>query len=200
MQEENGKRISDAKGYHKNPRTITEEKLGRLRRGLEELGDLSGVIFDINSKELVGGNQRSKIFSLADAAILITERFDTPTKTGTVALGYVLYEEEKYAYREVDWTPEQCEQANLLANKAGGDFDNTMLTEAFDLNVLYDIGFSRDDLGLGREQKEFDRANVQGINYEAQYGVIVMCDSEEMQKRVYDKLQAMGYELKIVTT
>ena len=36
--------------------------------------------------------------------------------------------------------------------------------------------------------------------YKQQYGVIVICESEEEQKRIFEELKARGLKLKIVTT
>jgi hypothetical protein len=36
--------------------------------------------------------------------------------------------------------------------------------------------------------------------YREQYGVIVACESEEHQERVYDDLRSQGYECKVVVT
>lgn len=37
-------------------------------------------------------------------------------------------------------------------------------------------------------------------NYQQQFGVIVLCDSEQSQKSVYEELAASGYNCKVVTT
>lgn len=36
--------------------------------------------------------------------------------------------------------------------------------------------------------------------YKQQYGVIVICESEDDQKKVFEELQAKGLKLKVVTT
>lgn len=38
------------------------------------------------------------------------------------------------------------------------------------------------------------------FNYQEQFGVIVMCADEAEQKEVYDQLNGMGYECKVVAT
>jgi hypothetical protein len=37
------------------------------------------------------------------------------------------------------------------------------------------------------------------FNYKEQYGVIVICKSEEQQKEIFEKLQKEGLTLKVVT-
>lgn len=36
--------------------------------------------------------------------------------------------------------------------------------------------------------------------YKPQYGVIVICENEEEQKKVFEELQKKGMKLKVVTT
>jgi hypothetical protein len=37
------------------------------------------------------------------------------------------------------------------------------------------------------------------INYQPQYGVIVICDTEKNQEQVYTRLNQSGYKCKVVT-
>jgi len=41
-------------------------------------------------------------------------------------------------------------------------------------------------------------ANKKSYKYKPQWGVIVICESEEHQKRVFEKLKKEGLKLKIV--
>lgn len=38
-----------------------------------------------------------------------------------------------------------------------------------------------------------------GFKYQQQYGVIVVCDGERHQERVYNRLRAQGLKCKVVT-
>jgi hypothetical protein len=38
------------------------------------------------------------------------------------------------------------------------------------------------------------------FHYKPQYGVIVICENEEEQKKVFEELQKKGMKLKVVTT
>ena len=133
--------INESKEYHKNPRKITKKQHELLESSLQEFGDLSGVVVNIRTGEVIGGNQRSTIFRKEEAKIEITQRYEKPTKTGTVAIGYILFGAEKYAYREVDWDEKTAESANIRANKIGGmfDFDRSKLVtqEAELLRKIY---------------------------------------------------------------
>jgi hypothetical protein len=136
------------KQYHKNPRQITTKQFTDLKTWLRELGDLSGIVHDLNSDEIVGGNQRSRVFSIDRCKIELTQRFDQPDDQGTVGLGFIIWEGKRYAYRQVRWTPEQCEKANVIANKAGGSWDYDILKSEFEVSDLEQWGFSPQELEL----------------------------------------------------
>jgi len=136
------------KKYHKNPRTMTSRQDVDLRRWLRELGDLSGIVHDQNSDEIISGNQRARIMDINDCEITIIEDYDKADAQGTLAIGYVVWDGAKYNYRLVDWTPEQCEKANIIANKAGGDWDFDRLANEFDISDLLDWGWDVEELGM----------------------------------------------------
>ncbi len=140
--------LSGSLPYHKNPRTISFKEFSDLGKWLTELGDISGIVHDLNSNEIIGGNQRTRFFKDHQAQAIICETFDPPTATGTVALGYVVANGERFAYRQVRWTPHQCERANVIANHAGGKFDWDILANQFDPADLLDCGFTELELGL----------------------------------------------------
>ena len=53
-------KLTDLKSAGYNPRTITDEQLGWLKKSLEEFGDLSGIVFNRRTGNTVGGHQRLK--------------------------------------------------------------------------------------------------------------------------------------------
>src|SRR5690606_28686120 len=114
-------KISNKKKWKDNPRNITEKQFDLLKSHIQELGDLSGVIYCQNAKAYVGGNQRSEVFNGCE--IEYTETYKEPTQTGTIAVGFILYNGEKHAYREVFFTEEQFRKACIVANNDGGTFD-----------------------------------------------------------------------------
>jgi hypothetical protein len=116
-----------AKNYHKNARKITKEELEMIRQNISELGDISGIVHDLNSDEIIGGNQRSKVINFDKCEITFTEKFKKPDQWGTVAWGYVIWEGQRLSYRQVRWTKEQCEKANITANSLTGTWDEDML-------------------------------------------------------------------------
>jgi hypothetical protein len=142
--------ISELTPNPKNPRTISPESLKALKVSLAKFGDLSGVVFNRTTKQLVGGHQRVQIFQLKNPQITMLED----------DLGFFEYEGHKFTYREVDWSESKEMQANLAANNPNiqGVFDLDLLPEAFELAKMEE-GYSElrleplEDL-LGKEKVE----------------------------------------------
>lgn len=194
--------LDGVKGYHKNPRKITEKQFTELRDSLHDLGDLSGIIINYPTKEIIGGNMRSKVLEFSDNNLVLTKEYAEPTNTGTIAEGYMMHEGERYNIRFVIWTSEQCELANIRANKMGGSFDYDMLFNGFDESVLLNSGFSIDELtGRGFEEleEEFEKAESEfqeqiedhekeGI---VQNAVIISFKTSEEAQEGYEELKEM---------
>jgi hypothetical protein len=111
-------------------------------------GDLSGVVFNRKTGNLVGGTQRSKKFDKT-AEVVITKRFPKPTKVGTVALGYIKFKGERFSYREVEWDKHQEMAASLAANNNAGEWDQeelgVQLKELGSFDVDYDLDLTMFD-------------------------------------------------------
>jgi len=140
------------KNYHKNPRQITGKQASDLTDSLDEFGDLAGIVHDLNTDEIIGGNRRGDSFNINHCEIELTHSSDEPDEQGTVAHGFILWRGNRYAYRQVRWTPRQCEQANIQANKLGGGWDFDVLANEFDVGDLMEWGFETWELGIGEEE------------------------------------------------
>ncbi len=119
-------RASELRPNPKNPRTITDKKLAMLKASLGEFGDLGAIVYNRKSKQLVGGHQRVKLLP-EDASVTIETKYPKPTKTGTVAEGYVTFGGERFKYREVSWSESKEKAANIAANKGAGEWDMAQL-------------------------------------------------------------------------
>ncbi len=133
--------VKDLTPNPRNPRRITDEKLVALKRALTEFGDLGGFVYNRKTKRLVGGHQRAKVFN-AHSKIVFEKTYTKPTKTGTVAEGYVVFGGERFKYREVSWDDVREKAANVAANKGAGEWDEPMLAEW--LRDIGDFGFDPD--------------------------------------------------------
>jgi len=133
------------KFFDHNPRKISKKQFEQLSTDLEYFGDLGGIVHDLNSDQVISGNQRCRVLDLDKIQPVITEQFDTPTRTGTVARGYIEWRGEQFSYRAVRWTPEQCLAANIKANLDGGSWDFSELANwGLDADTLTGFGFDED--------------------------------------------------------
>jgi len=148
------KNIKELKAYDKNPRKMGKEEYKLLVDSLQKYGDLSGVVFNRRTGNLIGGHQRTSHFKSSNAKVIITESFDTPTKQGTVALGYVVLDGEKYSYREVEFSELDEQKANILPNKVSGTWDFDMLANAFDVDTLMATGWKASEIGFATTRDE----------------------------------------------
>lgn len=168
------KSVTDLRGDPQNPRTISKQDFESLKNAIVEFGDLSGIVSNITTGELVGGHQRVEAFkSLGkNAQIEIAQRLDQPTRTGTVAIGFVIMDGERYAYREVEWDKTRQQAANIAANRISGEFDVNLLAE-----VTYQIQKMNPDLleRTGQSEAEVKKL-MQSI------GVIESDDPQDEQK------------------
>lgn len=136
-------KIQDLSKNPGNPRTITDAKKRMLLKALRRFGDLSGVVFNRKTKQLVGGHRRSELFD-PSTPIVIVKKYSKPTKTGTVAEGYFEAKGERFAYREVYWDEPTEKAANIAANKGAGEWDIGKLKDWIsDLNS-FDVNFDLD--------------------------------------------------------
>jgi hypothetical protein len=155
-------KVSDLKANPDNPRKISDEKLGMLDKSMKKFGDLSGIVANRRSGLMVGGHQRVKQIA-PDAEVVITQRYKKPTRTGTVAEGYVLLAGERFTYREVWWDAKTEKAANIAANAHGGEWEMEKLTKwvselrlaGLDLDL---IGFTAAEL----DERFADKAGTPG--------------------------------------
>lgn len=182
------RRVGDLVPASYNPRKITDEQLARLGGAMEAFGDLSGLVVNRRTGHIIGGHQRVKHLS-PDATIHITEEHESPTSTGTVAVGFVEHAGERWTFREVD-VDETTEVAmNIAANKHGGEFETGLLAPL--LSELDAGGFEMDLTGF--DESELERLLVdpehasgsetlldQAVQLRpAREYVVVMCETEE---------------------
>ncbi len=141
-------KIKELKPSKYNPRDITPDQLDRLKKSLLEFGDLSGIIYNRQTGNLVGGHQRIKC--LPPDAIIDKQDLPAPSKIGTVAMGKIAIDDESYDYREVDWPLDRERAANIAANKHGGCFNDELLTPIL-AELINKDGFDVELLGFSKE-------------------------------------------------
>jgi DNA modification methylase len=137
------KNFADLKADPKNPRKLSEHDGKALKNSLDSFGDLSCIVFNVQTQQLVGGHQRLAIMEKlpGEQRILINERAEPEgaflDDTGTVAIGYVFIGNKQFAYREVDWDYGRQHAANIAANRIQGEWDLDLLAEVnYELSLL----------------------------------------------------------------
>lgn len=141
-------KVSSIKPADYNPREMTKEQHVILGRSLVKFGDLSGIVVNVKTGNLVGGHQRLRHLN-AEWPIL-KEPFKD--KAGTVARGDIVTPWGPMAYREVSWDLKTEMAANVAANRISGDWNFKSLKELlselndgeFDLTLT---GFTEEELG-----------------------------------------------------
>lgn len=111
-----------------NPRSISVGRLDKLHQSMAVFGDLSGVVFNVRTGNLVSGHQRMKKVNNHKSRIVQVAHKDA---LGTIAVGHIEVELEsgnlRIPYRAVDWHIKQEKAANIAANAHGGNFDKEKL-------------------------------------------------------------------------
>jgi hypothetical protein len=125
------KNLDDLHGDPSNPRRMSKHDAAALNNSIRQFGDLSCVVFNVRTQQLVGGHQRLEIMKrIGDNKQVQISHRQEPDDVGTVALGYVVIGTKQFAYREVDWPIEKQKAANIAANRIQGEFDLDLLAEA----------------------------------------------------------------------
>lgn len=157
------KKLEDLRANPKNPRKISKQDYEALVVSIKKFGDLSGIVLNVRTGQLVGGHQRTEAFKRmpGEKRITLTDVYKNedgtpqPNRKGTIAVGYVWFENEQYAYREVDWDAETEAAANIAANRIQGQFDLDLLAEiTYNLKQLEDQSLLE---STGQTNDEIDR-------------------------------------------
>lgn len=179
-----------------NPRKITEAAAEGLSTSLDRFGDLSGIVFNSRTKELVAGHQRLK---------RIEDKWGKqeikPIDESSGLFGIRIDADHFFAVRVVDWSRAKQRAANVAANnqRIAGDF-----TDDLDLYLLEfkdeleeEMGESiLDDLLLLDLDEPDDTPDANVVNT---FQILVQCDGEAEQESVYKKLKEIGLDCKVLT-
>lgn len=128
-------KVKDLRPLKNNPRKITEKKLKMMGKSMREFGDLSGIIFNRQTGNLIAGHQRIKHFD----------------PNWEIDDGFIRTSFGDFVFREVDWDSKKEMIANIAANKHSGEWDISMLENMIEQvnNELINIeltGFEQQEL------------------------------------------------------
>ena len=183
-------KIKDIKPADYNPRKINAKQLAVLKKSMAEFGDLSGIVVNSRTGNMIGGHQRIKNLDPEWPIKKNPEADDT----GTIALGHVKTPWGQILYREVDWDPTKEKAANLAANKHGGEWDLPKLEII--LNELKDLDFDLELTGFNFDQPKGPDDNLPDPQIDEKFMIVIDCDSEGQQVELLTRFQEEGLQCK----
>jgi len=125
------RKISELKFAEYNPRTISKKQFKELTQSIDEFDLVEPVV--VNSRDdrnniIVGGHQRTRVWQ----------------SLGNETIHCVI----------VDLGIEKEMELNLRLNKNGGKFDDDLLLNYFDEELLFEVGFTVNDLNINIDKYE----------------------------------------------
>ncbi|MCL2298520.1 MAG: ParB N-terminal domain-containing protein [Firmicutes bacterium] len=170
-------KLAELRPYERNPRK-NDAAVGPVVESIKQYGFLVPLVITAEH-EIIAGHTRYKA----------AKRLKLKTVPCVVA--DELNEEQIRAFRLVD---------NKTAEFAEWDAELLPLELADIAADLSAFGFELPEPGEPEEKEDGGGQKETSFNYQEQYGVIVMCESEAHQEEVYEALQGMGYDCKVVAT
>ena len=115
-----------------NPRTITDEAARALEASMVAFGDISGIVFNFTTGNLVAGHQRRRVLQGMGAEAIEWAREEVAGVDGPERRGTIRTDRGVFGVRGVHWPLEKEMAANVAAN-------SPTLTGTFDDNVLGEV-------------------------------------------------------------
>ena len=174
--------VSDLIPYARNARTHLEQQVAQIAGSIQEFGFCNPVLID-KANGIIAGHGR----------VLAAGRLKLET-VPCIRITH-LSDAQRRAYILAD---------NRIALNSGWDME-MLANELSDLHAdeidLGLMGFDADELAklLDLPAEPKDEAIPESA-YSNQYGVIVVCESEQEQQQVYERLMSEGLKCKVVTT
>lgn len=168
------KKINEIEPYSKNPRK-NDEAVKYVVNSINEFGFKVPVVIDKNGV-IVAGHTRYKA-------------------------ARKLHLEEIPCIIADDLTDEKIKAFRLADNKVSeqAEWDELLLLEELEDITALDMGdFGFDDLGLEEEKIEAERKDLSDEITES-YQVIIECEDEAQQEKLYYQLQGEGYKCRTLT-
>ncbi len=170
--------ISELKPAKYNPRkdlSPGDPEYESIKRSIEEFGYVDPII--VNSDyTVIGGHQRLKVLQ----------------ELGHTTVSVIII--------DIDKTREKA--LNVALNKIVGSWDMEKLTKVLDDLKLenFDLTFTGfSDKEINTLFKDDGNAEIKGINMKEFFEVVIECQDEEEQERVFNKLTEEGYKCRVLT-
>jgi hypothetical protein len=177
--------------YINNPKEHPPEQVAQIAASIQAFGFNDPIAIDEDNLIIEG---HGRLLAAQQLGLV---------KVPTICLAH-LSEAERKAYAiahnkltlNSGWNPDllQIELDSLQAL----DFDNLILT-GFSMEELEKLNLDQEDFLTPVLPVEADGEKKEiSIQYENQYGVIVQCESEAQQERIFGELSEAGYNCKVV--
>ena len=173
-------KVSTLKTNPGNPRQIKGEKLELLKKSVgsfQKMMALRPMIVDENNIVL-GGNMRL----VAIKALGLKEIPD------------------EWVKKVDDLTEDEKAQFIITDNSSCGEYDWDAISNEWTDYPLADWGLDVPGFEAVEEVGEADEPDDTGLNYQTQFGVIVICKNETEQQALFEQLTADGLACKVVVT
>lgn len=182
----------------KNPRKISSEAAKGLASSMARFGDLSGIVWNKRTEELVAGHQRMR---------QIEERWGPQQVTlidqSADLWGIRIDSDHVFTVRVVDWSRAKQRAANVAANNLAiaGEFTDDL--SAYLLEVKDEIekespGLMDEVLLSSLTKSESGKEKPEATLSES-YQIIVQCSGEDHQREVYERLTGQGLACRVLT-
>ena len=194
----------DLQGDAANPRKISDESAAGLRASIKRFGDLSGIVFNRRTGELVTGHQRMDQIR--------AEFGDLPIEMVDDHHGRIRVDDNRFfAVRYVDWSQARQRAANVAANnlKLQGAFTSELstylLTIEAELATEPDMAGVLDEclmvelLAAGLDTTEASEEPADDLELTPQYQVVIECANEEEQRKLFERFDGEGLKVKVLT-
>lgn len=182
-----------------NPRDISDKALEGLGVSMETFGDLSGIVFNLTTGQLVAGHQRCKKLRAEG----VTEWF----RDGDQAWALHPKTGERFPIRLVEWDEKKHRLANLSANnpQIQGEFTEVALEQLRDIDAAELQTLHMDELVVDL-QAEFDPQEEEPGEGDGEGGeddsdrvpddfaIVVKCKDEAHQKELINRFLDEGLE------
>lgn len=170
------KKVDDLIPYINNSRTHSDEQITQVASSIKEFGFTNPILIDENNGVIAGHGR-----------LLASKKLDMNEVPCIVLDG--LTDAQKKAYVIAD---------NKLALNSGWDVDTLTLEidqladMDFDLNLL---GF--DDNELAKMFDEEQEPEIKEQEYSESFSIIIDCEDEEEQEKIFNRLDTEGYKCRV---
>lgn len=192
--------LADLAADAANPRDISEESAEGLRNSIKRFGDLSGIVFNKRTGELVAGHQRVNQIRAEFGDALAIE----PINEAASLFGIRVSAEQYFPVRVVDWSTAMQRAANVAANnpRIQGKFTGELSTYLLSMQAEIDAelpGILDDCLMVDLLAVDIDQGTAEQITLTPTYQVVIECPDEENQRKTFEKLTKQGHRCKVLT-